>query len=195
MSKFQPLRQTLFCRKRLPLAKIMWKNAGLDGLEAGGGFDYPVRYVGISGPGRATAYAIEAAEFNGTASDWLYDFAVNVNGRVPFDIGEHTIWIGAEAGFRFTDFMVFKGCLEVDCNVFFEPLALPGLGLGAELGADIGDDVFAIVGSPSHWRTSRCLTSLHSTRRSDIRLWITCLPMWASSPNARAIATGSGQWS
>jgi hypothetical protein len=54
-----------------------------------------------------THFAIQAAEFNGTASDWLYDIEATVNGRVPFAIGAHTAWFGGKVGYRFTDFMKF----------------------------------------------------------------------------------------
>jgi hypothetical protein len=65
---------------------------------------------------------------------------------MPYDIGEHTVWFGAKLGFRFTDFMVFKGCLEADCQVFYEPLGLPGISIGVEGGVDVGEDFFAILG-------------------------------------------------
>jgi hypothetical protein len=123
------------------------KNAQSAGIQSGGRIWIPnFRYMGLSGYTRMTRYAIEAAEFNGTASDWLYDIETNVNGRMPYDIGEHTVWFGAKLGFRFTDFMVFKGCLEADCQVFYEPLGLPGISIGVEGGVDVGEDFFAILG-------------------------------------------------
>jgi len=123
------------------------RNAQSGGFQAGGRIWVPdYRYVGLSGYARMTRYAIQAAEFNGTASDWLYDIEANVNGRYPLELGEHSVWFGAKLGFRFTDFMVFKGCLETDCQVFYEPLGLPGISLGLEVGADVGEDFFAVVG-------------------------------------------------
>jgi hypothetical protein len=123
------------------------KNAGAGGLQAGGRIWLPeLRYVGVSGYARMTRYAIAAAEFNGTASDWLYDIETNINGRLPIEVGDHQVWFGAKVGFRFTDFMVFKGCLETGCEVSYEPLGLPGISLGLEAGADIGEDFFTVIG-------------------------------------------------
>lgn len=123
------------------------KNAGAAGLQAGGRIWLPkLRYVGVSGYARMTRYAIAAAEFNGTASDSLYDIETNINGRLPIEIGDHQVWVGAKLGFRFTDFMVFRGCLETGCEVSYEPLGLPGISLGLEVGADIGEDFFTVIG-------------------------------------------------
>ena len=63
-------------------------------------------------------------------------------------MGSDQYWVGGKAGFHYDDFMIFTGCLDPGCQVNFDPLALAGLGLGAEVGAEIGDLFF--VGGYTH---------------------------------------------
>lgn len=48
------------------------------------------------------------------------------------------MWAGLEAGFSIDDLQVYEGCLEPGCSVDYSPLVLPGLGLGATVGAEVG---------------------------------------------------------
>ncbi|MBT3220307.1 MAG: hypothetical protein HN348_14565, partial [Proteobacteria bacterium] len=107
----------------------------------------PVTYLGFDVKARTSRYAISAEEFQGSAGDWLYDVSADLEGRYPFEFGNTQVWIGAEIGFRYTDFMVFRGCLEPDCSVEYGPLGLPGLGLGGNIGAEINK--FYIIGGTS----------------------------------------------
>jgi hypothetical protein len=109
------------------------------GFEADGRAYLPMLpYLGLRGSFRATAYSIAAGAFEGEAKDWLYDASFDVLGRYPFNVGSDMFWVGGRAGFRYNDFMVFTGCLTEGCTVSYEPLALPGIGVGAEGGAEIG---------------------------------------------------------
>ncbi len=101
-----------------------------------------IPYVGGQVSFRAANYSIDAAQFSQPANDWLYDVQANILGRYPFDVGADQYWVGAKAGFHYDDFMIFTGCLDPGCEVNFDPLALAGLGIGAELGAEIGDLFF-----------------------------------------------------
>ncbi len=92
---------------------------------------------------RETFYEVESETFANPAQDWLSDIRVDVNGRYPFAVGEDEFWIGAKAGFRYNDFMVFKGCLDEGCRpegpgIEYEPLGVLGVGVGPELGVEIG---------------------------------------------------------
>ncbi|MCB9675136.1 MAG: Ig-like domain-containing protein [Alphaproteobacteria bacterium] len=111
--------------------------APLVGLEADARAWF-LKYVGAHVGFRGTGYSITAPTFSDDAGDWLYHFRADVNGRYPFDVGSDQFWIGAAAGLQVDDFIVFKGCLEPGCNVDYEPLTLPGLELGAEIGAEVG---------------------------------------------------------
>jgi hypothetical protein len=119
------------------------KNATPVGAEGHARIWVPsVPYVGADINLRGTRYAIAADVFQGEAADWLYDFSIDAAGRIPFTVGSDEFWIGARTGFRYTDFMIFRGCLDPDCTVTFEPLTLPGLDLGLDVGAEIGDAYF-----------------------------------------------------
>ncbi len=107
-----------------------------------------IDYVGVSANFRSTYYAIQAAQFSQPAPDWLYDADVSVHARYPFDVGQDQFWIGAKAGYRYNDFLLFTGCLDDGCTVNFEALGVHGLGLGGELGAELSD--FFLVGGYTH---------------------------------------------
>jgi len=122
---------------------------GPDGGRAAplGGIEGDIRawflpYVGARFGFRATGYSITADAFSNDAPDWLYHLRADLNARYPFEVGEDQFWIGATGGFQFDDFIVFKGCLEAGCEVNFEPITLPGLEIGAELGGEVGPVFF-----------------------------------------------------
>ncbi|MBA2319511.1 MAG: hypothetical protein H0V89_00005, partial [Deltaproteobacteria bacterium] len=100
--------------------------------------------LGFHAQVRETWYQVESAAFSSAASDWLSDIRVDVNVRYPFEVGSDQFWIGAKAGYRYNDFMVFKGCLEeaANCTVRYEPVGVSGLGVGPELGVEVGDFFF-----------------------------------------------------
>ncbi|NCG21575.1 MAG: hypothetical protein GWP91_21385, partial [Rhodobacterales bacterium] len=119
------------------------------GFEVAGRAYHPdIPYVGGQVSFRTANYSIASAAFSEPATDWLYDIQANILGRFPFDVGSDQYWVGGKAGFHYDDFMIFTGCLDPGCQVNFDPLALAGLGLGAEVGAEIGDLFF--VGGYTH---------------------------------------------
>jgi hypothetical protein len=103
-----------------------------------------VPYVGVSGQVRLAAYSITSAEFNGPARDALTNIDLSLVGRYPLDLGDDRYWAGPKVGFLYGDFMLFTGCLEPSCTVNFLPVPVPGLGTGAEIGADVG--ALSVVG-------------------------------------------------
>jgi hypothetical protein len=107
-----------------------------------------VDYFGASATFRSTWYAIQAANFNEPAPDWLYDADVSVHARYPFDVGDDQFWLGAKAGYRYNDFLLFTGCFDDGCIVSFEALGVHGLGVGGELGAEVGP--FFLLGGYTH---------------------------------------------
>jgi hypothetical protein len=116
-------------------------NAKPQGFEVSGrAFPESLKYVGFDAHLRGAYYAISADAFgSATAPDWLMDVGVMAVPRYPFEAGGNAFHVGARAGFRYSDFIVFKGCLEEDCTVEYQTLALPGLSVGAEVGAEIAD--------------------------------------------------------
>ena len=97
-----------------------------------------VPYVGGHVRVRQVRYSIASSAFANDALDWLYQVQGDLTGRYPFELGTDTFWVGAKAGLHFNDFMVFTGCLDPGCEVSYDPLGLLGLGLGPELGAELG---------------------------------------------------------
>jgi hypothetical protein len=96
------------------------------------------RYVGFHGSVRSTQYAFETAQLTGVARDNLLDVQADVTGRYYADIGATELWGGAKVGFRHTDFIYFKGCLEPSCVVEYVPLTRNGFQVAAEGGVEFG---------------------------------------------------------
>ncbi len=94
--------------------------------------------VGARVKARVTQYAISASIFEGQAPDTLIDMSAEVLGRYLVDVPFGRVWAGGHVGLRYDDFMLFTGCLEPGCSVGFEPLAMPGMGLGLDAGAEMG---------------------------------------------------------
>jgi len=95
-------------------------------------------YLGAHVQARSQHYSIATSVFDGKAEDWLTDIRVDLNGRYPFAVGADEFWVGAKAGFRYSDILLFEGCLTNGCTVTYSQVALPGLGVGPEVGAEIG---------------------------------------------------------
>ena len=87
---------------------------------------------------RTTRYAISASIFEGQAPDWLVDSSLEAMARYLVDVSFGRVWGGAHAGLRYDDFMLFTGCLEPGCSVGFESLAMGGMGIGLDAGAEMG---------------------------------------------------------
>ncbi len=113
--------------------------AGAVGFDVDGRVWIPaVRYLGFHGKVRTAWYSIDNASFSQKASDLLSDIRLDVNGRFPFDAGDDMFWVGAKAGVRYSDFLLFRGCLTAGCAIEYSQVRLPGLGIGPEIGAEVG---------------------------------------------------------
>jgi hypothetical protein len=104
-----------------------------------------VPWVGVHGQLRGAAYSISSSAFNGTASDVLWSGSADVVGRAPFTIAGDRYWVGAKAGFQYGDFLTFTGDLAPGSKIRFLGLSVPGIGVGPELGAEVGP-VYLVAG-------------------------------------------------
>lgn len=95
-------------------------------------------WLGVHATTRATWYSIEADIFEQAATDSLLDIELDVLGRVPVELGSDLVWFGGRAGFRYDDFVVFEGCLEAGCTLGYSAVGVAGLGLGPEVGGELG---------------------------------------------------------
>lgn len=109
------------------------------GLDASARLLIPkLPYLGIQGGFRWSRYSVESAAFDNAAVDNLLFARAALVGRYPFQIGRDEISIGARVGFRWDDFISFRGSSEPGSQITYEPVALPGLDVGLELGAEVG---------------------------------------------------------
>ncbi len=107
------------------------------GFEAGfRGFLPMAKWVGLDTSFRYSRYEVKSASFSNPAVDNLFAVRADVVGRVPIAVKRDEVSIGLRAGFRWDDFVTFRGCTDVGCSVTYEPLGIPGLDLGLELGAE-----------------------------------------------------------
>ncbi len=95
-------------------------------------------WIGVHGQVRAAAYSIGSSAFEGRAEDTLWNGAAEVVGRAPFTLAGDRYWVGAKAGFHYGDLLLFAGDLAPGSQIRFLGLAVPGLGVGPELGAEVG---------------------------------------------------------
>lgn len=102
-------------------------------------------YLGVQGGFRWSRYAVESPEFDAVINDNVYLARVALVGRYPFEIGREELSIGARVGFRWDDFISFRGCTDPGCDVTYEPVGLPGLDVGGEIGAEFWK-MYALVG-------------------------------------------------
>jgi hypothetical protein len=127
----------------------------------GRGFAPDMPYFGGEFAYSAGQYAVALPEFSEPISDWLHDISLVGIARYPFDIGGSTLHAGARAGLEVDDFMLYRQETDGD-QIFlqYEPLLISSLQLGAEVGAELGDNFFAIgtmdlglAGGTSFYRT------------------------------------------
>jgi hypothetical protein len=112
--------------------------AGIE-LDARAWFDEAdLEWLGVHGRVRTTWYAIEADLFQTPATDQLIDVELDLLARYPVELDSDRFWAGARVGFRYDDFVLFEGCLEPDCALSYTAVGVPGLGLGPEVGAELG---------------------------------------------------------
>lgn len=107
------------------------------GLEVNArGYIPQFKYIGFLGSFRFSRYKVESAAFSEPARDNLLATHVDALIRAPIQIGESELSIGGRVGFRWDDFVTFRGCTEVGCTVEYKPLGVPALGAGLELSAE-----------------------------------------------------------
>lgn len=96
-----------------------------------------IPYIGARTHFRFSTYALNSAALSENIRDNLYNFELDLAGRYPFKVGADQFYVGGRIGFKYDDFMVFKGCLDPGCVVEYEPVGVAAAALGLELGADI----------------------------------------------------------
>ena len=101
-------------------------------------------FLGAMGRIRGASYAIDSDVFSDPAEDWLVNGAAYLLLRAPLSLGNDRLWFGGRGGYRYDDVMFFRGCTDPGCTIDFDGLGLPGLGLGGEVGAEIGR--FSFIG-------------------------------------------------
>lgn len=106
-----------------------------------------VPYLGFQAKFRYSRYVVANAAFSEDAPDNLFAARALVIGRYPFAIKGDQMHIGVRAGFRYDDFITFRGCTQTGCQVTYEALGLPGLDVGLELGADFWKMYLVVAGS------------------------------------------------
>ena len=116
------------------------------GAEAGlRWFPESFPYIGAHLGARVTRYGVSAPVFGDQiAPDWLIDGKVQAVVRYPLAVGDNVFHAGVRGGFRYNDFIVFRGCLDTGCEVVYETLPVPTGTVGVELGAEVGA-VYALV--------------------------------------------------
>jgi hypothetical protein len=92
--------------------------------------------LGFVGAFRLARYQVSSVDFNEPAKDNLLAAQVAVIGRAPIPIGGSQLSIGARLGFRWDDFITFRGCTEPGCEVSYDSLGVAGLDAGVEISAE-----------------------------------------------------------
>jgi hypothetical protein len=100
------------------------------------GYVPKVPYIGFLASFRGSRYSVASPTFSEDAVDTLFSVKVDLAGRVPIPIGASELSLAARVGFRYDDFITFRGCTDPGCVVSYEPLGLPGLDVGFEVGAE-----------------------------------------------------------
>jgi hypothetical protein len=103
-----------------------------------------VPYLGFHGSFRWSRYQVDSSTFSNPAVDNLIGVQLAIVPRLPIAIGRDELSLGARVGFRYDDFITFRGCTDPGCEVRYEPLGVPGLGVGLEVGAEIWH-LYAVV--------------------------------------------------
>ena len=93
-------------------------------------------YIGWHASFRYTRYTVSSPSFSEDAVDNLFAVRLNLRGRYPIKIKQEELSIGARVGFRYDDFVTFRGCDTPGCQVTYQPLQVPGLDVGVEVGAE-----------------------------------------------------------
>lgn len=93
-------------------------------------------YIGVHADFRGTRYAVGSSTFSERAQDSLLAVRLDAVARVPITVGSDMVHIGARLGFRWDDFISFRGCSDAGCLVEYGPVGVAGLDTGIEFGAE-----------------------------------------------------------
>ncbi len=121
-------------------AGLTWQNGFAVDLAAWGD-ELPLpnrlgRFLGAEAEFRLAAYRVRWPGSSAVITDWVPQVRLNGMVRYPFSAGAGDFYVGAKVGYMYSDFVTY---LEGDTEgtIEFGPLGLSGLGLGAEIGADM----------------------------------------------------------
>jgi len=128
--------------------------AGTTGVTLNARYFQPnFRYLGLEGALRVTSYAVDPTPLcaglgkpcDGTPSvaDALVDLHLLGVARYAFDTGNSMFWAGARIGYGYGD---VQGISATDTTIDFPQFKVNALGLGAELGGEIGDRLLVQAG-------------------------------------------------
>ena len=105
-----------------------------------------VPYVGAEVDARFTRYTTTwPNQSTSEIPDWVPYITALGKARYPFASGGSQFHVGAKAGLLYGDFITYRKGGDND-QLIYEPLPLAGLGLGAELGAELSPGVFINAG-------------------------------------------------
>ena len=105
-------------------------------------------YLGADVSYSASRYAVRLDQQVGKElelADWIHDLNLVGVGRYPVELGGTTLHAGVRLGVGLDDFMLYRqGTTEGRIEFLYEPLITPSLQIGGEIGAEIGDSLFAV---------------------------------------------------
>ncbi len=94
------------------------------------------KYVGVEAEYRMAAYRARWPGSSAIITDWVPQVRANVMGRYPFSAGVGDFHVAIKVGYLYGDFVTYLRGSD-DGTIEFGPLGLHGLGLGAEIAADL----------------------------------------------------------
>ncbi len=116
---------------------LTWQNGFAVDVSAWGNELHSLgKYVGAEAEFRLAAYRVTWPGSTTVITDWVPQARVNFMARYPFTAGAGDFYVAAKVGYLYGDFVTYlKG--DDEATIEFGPLGLSGLGLGAEIGADL----------------------------------------------------------
>jgi hypothetical protein len=118
---------------------LTWQNGfAIDVAAWGNELHKAGKYVGIEGEFRLAAYRVRWPGSSAVITDWVPQVRVNAMARYPFSAGVGDFYVGAKVGYLYGDYVTYLTG-DDEGSIEFGPLGLHGLGLGAEIGADLMD--------------------------------------------------------
>jgi len=112
-------------------------------LSASGAIPGFEQYLTARAKLQTTNYRVALPEFADPISDWLTRFEAGALGKTEILDGQTSAYAGLRMGLGFDDFLVFKQKGNADIRTLsYEPLWVPSLILGPEVGFDYDDTIF-----------------------------------------------------